>query len=27
MPVPNDGMTIAASWNALVNDSPEDNIN
>ncbi len=26
MSVPNDGMTIAASWNALVNDSPEDNI-
>jgi hypothetical protein len=26
MPVPNDGMTIAASWNALVNDRPEDNI-
>jgi hypothetical protein len=26
MPVPNDGMTIAASWNALVNDKPEDNI-
>src|SRR5262245_1270919 len=26
MAVPNDGMTIAASWNALVNDSPEDNI-
>ena len=23
---PNDGVTIAASWNALVNDSPEDNI-
>lgn len=26
MPQPNDGMTIAASWNALVNDKPEDNI-
>lgn len=26
MPNPNDGVTIAASWNALVNDSPEDNI-
>lgn len=26
MPAPNDGMTIAASWNALVNDKPEDNI-
>ncbi len=26
MSVPNDGMTIAASWNALVNDKPEDNI-
>ena len=26
MPSPNDGMTIAASWNALVNDKPEDNI-
>ena len=26
MPVPNDGQTIAASWNALVNDTPEDNI-
>jgi len=26
MPVPNDGMTIAASWNALVNEKPEDNI-
>lgn len=26
MPSPNDGQTIAASWNALVNDSPEDNI-
>lgn len=24
--VPNDGMIIAAAWNALVNDSPEDNI-
>ncbi len=23
---PNDGVTIAASWNALVNDKPEDNI-
>ena len=23
---PNDGQTIAASWNALVNDKPEDNI-
>lgn len=23
---PNDGVTIAASWNALVNDTPEDNI-
>ena len=23
---PNDGQTIAASWNALVNDSPADNI-
>lgn len=23
---PNDGMTIAASWNALVNGKPEDNI-
>ena len=22
---PNDGQTIAASWNALVNDKPEDN--
>jgi hypothetical protein len=26
MASPNDGMTIAASWNALVNDKPEDNI-
>ena len=26
MPAPNDGMTIAASWNALVNDKPEDQI-
>ena len=26
MPNPNDGQTIAASWNALVNDKPEDNI-
>lgn len=26
MPVPNDGTTIAASWNALVNAAPEDNI-
>jgi hypothetical protein len=26
MPTPNDGVTIAASWNALVNDTPEDNI-
>ena len=26
MPAPNQGMTIAASWNALVNDKPEDNI-
>jgi hypothetical protein len=26
VPNPNDGQTIAASWNALVNDSPEDNI-
>ncbi len=26
MAAPNDGMTIAASWNALVNDKPEDNI-
>lgn len=26
MPTPNDGVTIAASWNALVNDKPEDNI-
>jgi hypothetical protein len=26
MPAPNDGVTIAASWNALVNDKPEDNI-
>ena len=26
MPNPNDGVTIAASWNALVNDKPEDNI-
>jgi len=26
MPVPNDGMTISASWNALVNSAPEDNI-
>lgn len=26
MPAPNDGVTITASWNALVNDSPEDNI-
>ena len=26
MPAPNDGMTIAASWNALVNSKPEDNI-
>lgn len=25
MPAPNDGVTIAASWNALVNDKPEDN--
>lgn len=24
--VPNDGMIVAASWNALVNDKPEDNI-
>ena len=23
---PNDGVTIAASWNALVNDKPEDNV-
>src|SRR3990167_8233688 len=26
MPAPNDGVTITASWNALVNDTPEDNI-
>ena len=26
MPVPNDGVTIAASWNALVKDKPEDQI-
>jgi hypothetical protein len=26
MASPNDGVTIAASWNALVNDKPEDNI-
>lgn len=26
MPDPNVGVTIAASWNALVNDAPEDNI-
>src|SRR5262245_20025641 len=26
MPTPNDGVTIAASWNALINDKPEDNI-
>jgi hypothetical protein len=26
MPDPNVGVTIAASWNALVNDTPEDNI-
>jgi len=26
MAAPNDGVTIAASWNALVNDKPEDNI-
>ena len=26
MAFPNDGPTIAASWNALVNDKPEDNI-
>ena len=26
MPAPNDGVTITASWNALVNDKPEDNI-
>ena len=26
MPAPNDGVTIAASWNALVNSKPEDNI-
>jgi hypothetical protein len=24
--VPNDGMIVAAAWNALVNDKPEDNI-
>jgi hypothetical protein len=24
--VPNDGMLIAAAWNALVNDKPEDNV-
>ena len=26
MPNPNVGMTIAASWNALVNNKPEDNV-
>ena len=26
MPVPNDGQTIAASWNALVKEKPEDQI-
>ena len=26
MPVPNDGQTVTASWNALVNAKPEDNI-
>jgi len=26
MAAPNDGVTITASWNALVNDKPEDNI-
>lgn len=26
MPNPNDGQIIASSWNALVNDKPEDNI-
>ena len=26
MPAPNDGVLITAAWNALVNDSPEDNI-
>jgi hypothetical protein len=26
LPNPNDGQTIAAAWNALVNDRPEDNV-